>query len=171
VSHTHTHTHTHQSTWFSVQHTTTQGQSPCARHVVQRRRARAGARRPASVLGCTRPGRHGVRVHQQEEGWLGTKTGCKHARLGAQCTTPRSGITGEVHQRASAVGYRSEVVLGAGVHTGTTFPSPSLAAQDQYGIKAGSQESAARRTTLDIAARRQGWKPLTSNSGGLPARA
>jgi hypothetical protein len=79
----------------------------------------------------------------------------KHTCLGAHHTTPRSGNTGEVHRRASATGCWNEVVPSAGVHTATTLHSPALAAQDHYGTKAGSQESAARRTTLDVTARHQ----------------
>jgi hypothetical protein len=76
----------------------------------------------------------------------------KHTRLGAHRMTPRSANAGKVHQRASVAGCWSEVVPGTGVHTAKTLHSPALAAQDRYGTKAGSQKSAVRRTTLDVAA-------------------
>jgi hypothetical protein len=115
----HTHTHT-RAPRFSGQHTTAQGQPPLVRRAVQRRRARASARCPASVLGCTRLGHHDVRVHRQEKEGSTRRPAHKQARCGEQRTTPRRGIKDKDHRRESAAGYRSEVDRGARVRTATT---------------------------------------------------
>jgi hypothetical protein len=70
----------------------------------------------ARVTRRTRLGHHGVCEHLQEnEG---------RTRHDEQRTTPRRGIKGESHRRASAVVYRHELGLGAGVRTATTPSHP-----------------------------------------------
>jgi hypothetical protein len=75
----------------------------------------------------------------------------KHARLGAQRTTPRCGIT----RHASAAGCRSEVYLGAGVRTSTTCPLTLVCytRTPQHKIRSTGTQGMTRRAAHDTAAR------------------